>query len=321
MRCAASSRTLRGRSVLRSCAWGTAALVGAVEPDAPVGSSGGGLGVGYAAMVDSALNPDVSAATYRPVNGTGVEDATLDVYRLPYHHDFFPDDGSAPGLFLEVIAAYQRLEAGLRIAPDSSIESSWTTFGVALVAGVEIPIGRGLYVRPSCMVGYAVLENEASYEGAAAEVLQPVFDGVLFDWRATGLNAGMSAGIGYRGRSDTWTIDLRGDLSYHRIDTLVVTPDAPDFSVDTGLADVDVVIGRRVAQGRCPVVLEALLGHTQFLGPDRDALGFAWFAEAGLGVRLDVGAAAWPITSLRCGGTWIFGDEVEGWSIFLSWEL
>lgn len=63
--------------------------------------------------------------------------------------------------------------------------------------------------------------------------------------------------------------------------------------------------------------------HTQYLGPQRGALGFDWLTKVGAGIELDVakdeiGPSWFQLQRVRVMGRYLFGDNVSGWSVGLG---
>ena len=64
-----------------------------------------------------------------------------------------------------------------------------------------------------------------------------------------------------------------------------------------------------------PLLVTGLAGFNAFLGDQQDGLGFAWFAEYGGGLELDLGAAESAVKRARMRVTGIAGDGVTGISV------
>ena len=62
-----------------------------------------------------------------------------------------------------------------------------------------------------------------------------------------------------------------------------------------------------------------LFGGTAIFGPDRDALGFDRFFEAGLGLEADVSSRDWKVSSLHFGLKAIFGADVRAWGLICGY--
>jgi hypothetical protein len=63
-------------------------------------------------------------------------------------------------------------------------------------------------------------------------------------------------------------------------------------------------------------VLEA--SHTQYLGDQRGALGFDYLTSLGVGIEIDSTAYTQIITRTRLVGRYMFGNNVDGYSLGLA---
>jgi hypothetical protein len=84
------------------------------------------LGAGYAAMLSLAVSPDISAATFYPDPGAGIDDTRLKVFKLPIRH-VFNREGEGVRPFVQGLFAYQTLDAEFNVLIDESIRSDWRT--------------------------------------------------------------------------------------------------------------------------------------------------------------------------------------------------
>lgn len=281
------------------------------------------LGVGYAAMMSFAVSPDITTATFYLDESGGVVDPTLNVIRVPYRH-VFDADGVGVRPFVQGLFAYQTLESGFDIAPGEFVDSRWKTYGLAASGGVEIPVSEHLVLLPAMSIGYGRLENRAAYSGDLAEnVLQPAVAGVLFDWDSNATVYGLSFGVDYKRTVREFDLEVLASVTHHQVKSTNSTSQFIDFDGHVTAFDIEVnsVHPTNWKLGSNPLALVALLGNTTFLGPERDALGFESFFEAGLALDIDVSSKGWKVRSLRFGAKAIFGSDVKGWSLIFGYGL
>ncbi|MCJ7557687.1 MAG: hypothetical protein MUP90_12345 [Gammaproteobacteria bacterium] len=272
------------------------------------------IGAGYAAMVDFAVSRDISSATFYPDPTEGVVDPTLKHSTLPFRHVFNPD---APGArpFLQGLFAYQKLASGFDTLPGESIESEWTTYGASLSGGFEIPLGENLIVLPVISVGYGRLENRASFYGPISEsLLQPALSGEIFNWDSNSVTYGASIGMDYRRKLSRFEIEVLAGLTHNFIESVNAPSKFTDFQGQATVFDLEIntVHPTNWEIAGSPLAIVGLFGNTEFFGPQREALGFAGFFEAGLGLELDISTRGHKVKSLRIGAKAIIGPDVDG---------
>ena len=281
----------------------------------------GRLGSGYGAIVSFAVSPDITSATFYPDHGSGVADPTIKVIRVPYRHVFGEDNGGSRP-FVQALLAYQTFDALFEPAPDESVDSRWRTYGAAASFGYEVPLSDHLVLLPAVNASYGRVDNRAQYSGTISEsVLQPVFQGVLFDWDADVLVYGASVAMDYKQSFGTYDVEVLGGLTYHRVDSFHTSSSFVDIETDITAFDIELnsVHPTGINLGAFPLSVVGLLGNTTLLGPNRDALGFDQFFEAGLALEMDISSLGWKLQSLRLGAKWIFGPDVDGWSLVLGY--
>ena len=281
------------------------------------------IGAGYAAMVDFAVSRDISSANFYPDASDGVVDPSLRHLRFPFRF-VFGDDQAAARPFLQGLVAHQTVESGFDYAPGEFVASDWETWGFSLSGGYDVPLSEHLSFLPVLSVGYGTLENRARYAGPISEqLLQPALAGLILDWDTSAVSYGASLGFDYRRMLGGFDVEVLGSVSHHYVDSVDAPNEFVDFRSRVSGFDLEVstihptpwkLFGH-------PLSLVGLFGHTRIFGPERDALGFDSFFEAGAGIDLDVSARGWKLTSLRFGAKAIFGPDVDGWGLIIGYRL
>jgi hypothetical protein len=281
------------------------------------------IGAGYAAMVDFAVSRDISSATFYPDATEGVLDPTLKHSTFPFRHVFNPD---APGArpFLQGLFAFQKLKSGFDSLPGESIESEWTTYGASVSGGFQIPLGENLIVLPVISVGYGRLENRASFYGPISEgLLQPALSGEIFNWDSNSVTYGASVGMDYTRQLGRFDIEVLAGLTHNFIESVNAPNTFTDFQGQATVWDLEIntVHPTQWKIAGSPLAIVGLLGNTEFFGPQREALGFSGFFEAGLGLQVDISNKGHKVKSLRFGAKAILGPDVTGWGLILGYGM
>lgn len=281
------------------------------------------IGAGYAAMVDFAVSRDISSANFYPDVSDGVVDPSLHHLQFPFRF-VFGDDDTVARPFLQGLVAHQTVESGFDYSPGEFVFSEWETWGLSFSGGYDIPLTERLSILPVLSVGYGTLESRARYSGPFSEqVLQPALAGLIFDWDTSAVTYGASLGFDYGRKLGRFDLEVLGSVSHHLIESIDAPNEFVDFRSRVSGFDLD---ARAVHPTPWklfdnPVSIVGLFGHTRIFGPERDALGFDSFFEAGAGIDLDVSGRGWKLTSLRFGVKAIFGPDVDGWGLIVGYRL
>ncbi|MCB1825812.1 MAG: Solitary outer membrane autotransporter beta-barrel domain [Candidatus Competibacteraceae bacterium] len=280
------------------------------------------LGAGYAAMMNFATAPDISAATYY-VDSASADDPTINVYKIPLRHEFTLE-GRDWKPFVQASFGYLDYEVKFNYLPQESIKADLKSYGGLLGLGVDIPLDHSLAFVTALDVGIVHLESSADYRGPISEaILKPALQGVVFDWDADASLVGVTAGLNYEQQFETWSMEGQTRLTYNHLDTYDSSSDLIDFdaNVTTFTLQIDAIKPINAKIGGYPLALVGHFGNATFLGSNRDALGFDYFFEAGLALETDISQNNWPVKKLRLGAMGIFGADVTGWSVIFGYRF
>ena len=279
------------------------------------------IGAGYAAIVDFAVSRDISSATFYPDEVDGIVDPKLTSTKVPFRFILGGDEtGRRP--FVQGHFAYQTLDSGFDVLPGEFVDSTWTTFGASIAAGIELPFGDHFKLLPVASVGYGRIENRADFYGPISEtLLEPALSELVFNWDANTVVYGASLGADYTRDVGGFDIEILASLTHHRIESTSASNEFTDIRGHVTAFDFEVnsIHATSWKLGGYPLSIVGLFGGTKIIGPDRDALGFDQFLEAGIGLQTDVSARGWKVDSLRLGLKAIFGPEVTGWGLILGY--
>lgn len=279
------------------------------------------LGTGYAALIDFAVSPEISAATFRPESSPGVSDETISVFRVPIRY-VFSRDGSRLRPFIQATLAYETTEAAFDLLPEERILAEWRTYGASGAVGVEYAVSERLRLLGAINAGFGRIDSTAGYTGPIGQTLVgPALDNLVFGWNADARVLGASLGVDYLQPFERFDLEIRGSLIHHAVETYDVSTPFVEFDSRATTADLDinavVPLGRKL--WGAPLSVVVLGGGTAFLGPDRDALGFSSFLEAGVAMDMDLRDRASAIKFLRFGAKVIAGSEVDGFGLIVAY--
>jgi hypothetical protein len=282
------------------------------------------LGASYAAMINFAVNPDISTATFY-IEADDVDNPTLSVYRLPLRY-VFKSANHAWRPFVQANFDYQTIDTHFDDMPvqGESIDLTYRTYGGSLTLGAEIPLGKHLVLLPAIDVGIVRLESEADYHGVIGNTfVKPALDGLLFNWDADAWLLGASIGLDYHRAIYGIDFNVHGSLTYNYIETFDSSSDFIKFDsqVTTLVVNAETVLPTRMSIATYPLAVVVNAGYTTFLGSDGDEIGFGYFFESGLALEADLSRKQWVLKKLRLGAKAIYGEDVTGWSIIFGYRF
>lgn len=295
----------------------TAALaLGALPLSAPAQTPGAAeigqrLGPSYAQLVNLSASPDLTTARYHVRSDPGVR---LDVTRLPVAGKTY-DWNERTLLETRLVAGYLRLASEIPVngASPGRLDTRWVAYGLTAGVGARITLDDRFTLVPGFDAGVAQLENRTDYLGGAA-FAQPLFDGTVFNWRSHAWLATPSAGLEWADETDVRRIEIRTRLAWSRVASFGESDPALRFRKSGGTFSVrgELTSPTNWAWfGRSPAWV-LLAGHTAFLGPGRDVLGFPWISEVGAGLEWPSRASSDAPARLRVTLSGLFGPDVRG---------
>ena len=200
-----------------------------------------------------------------------------------------------------------------------SIASKWSAYSASGGLLAKVRLGNGFTLEPALDVGVARLDNGASYNGAAS-ALQPLLNGLLFNWHTNAWLTTPSLGLAWSTGDAEGKATVRGHVARSWISTFGATDPVQEFNETANMYSVRAEYakpGRWQAFG-WPLGWVVYGSYAGFFGANRDALGFTTVAELGGGLELPVSAEREKSERLRLSAGYLFGPDVRGWSIGLS---
>lgn len=277
------------------------------------------LGASYAAMINFAVNPDISTAVYN-IQVDSADEPQLNEYRLPFRYVFKLDDNSWRPL-IQLNLAYQSQKAGFGFLEDESVNAEWQIYGGSLAIGAEIPAGKHFVIISALDAGVVRIKSSADYYGVLADLLfRPALDGLVFNWEANAWLMGATVGVDCPLNFNTYDLRIYSSLTHNYIETYDSSSGLIEFgtNITTFHANVDATFPTKLSFSGFPLSLVLTAGNTTFLGPNRDALDFQYFFENGLGIEMDISIKNWLVKKVQLGAKIIYGEDVSGWGFIIS---
>jgi len=281
------------------------------------------VGSAYAALINFAGNPDVSASSYNIDTGER-SSARLDVFRASFRIPSWTENSHGWKPFVQGMVPYQTLKYRADLREEGGAELEWEAYGLVFSVGNEFQASERLTLTPAVNLGSVRLVSNAGFRGAAAEdILQPEYAGSVFDWAADGAVIGLTLWMDYKWdfeRFDAW---LHSGVTYNHVESYRSSSDQISFSSSATTLDVslETVHASGIQLQGFPLSVVFTGGGTVFLGPGRNALGFNSFADLGAALQADISRMGLPVESVRLGAKVIAGESVTGWNLIFSYEF
>lgn len=276
-------------------------------------------GAGYAQLIGFVSDPDISGITLKDEN-----EGTLDIFKLPLQHRV--QDREDWSLFVRGGFSYATLaedEILQGFPSDNNIDTKWKSYSATAGLMGKWKLAPQWRFIGAVDFGLARLENDTSYRGIA-DVLAPIFDDLLFNWKTNATLVSGMLGLDYHLEWSSVAMNAKAHYLHAYIDSFDESGDFAGFTehADTLHFDVDVKHPLGVELNRYPLNGIALVGNTTFVGDNRDALGFTTMWSFGYAVQADISRNEWPVQSVRLGASYLKGDKgVDGYQIILGYRF
>jgi hypothetical protein len=267
---------------------------------------GGEAAAQLLSIVGLAITPDITASRLVVDDSGVVAGQRIDTLRLANEVSIETEDGP---LYLEGNLGFARAEVDLRLGADLVEPVNFDAVGAFGAIGPDLEVGRFTRVRPLVILGTGYVDDDFGLPEPIAGEDVPTLD--LRQWSAA---YGFGVSLEHERPVGADRLELQFQASQVFFTTLWAAD--PRFAGDTvnqtlnASATYKHDTGLRLAGD--PLLVTGLLGANAFLGDQQDALGFAWFAEYGAGLELDLGARDGAVKRARVRVTGLAGDGVRG---------
>jgi hypothetical protein len=226
-------------------------------------------------------------------------------------------------LYVEGMLSYSRYDPRFVVSDGAGkreVSARWNSLVGTFGIGWDVPIADGLVLRPIASVSVGHVASDAKLAGtllahrADQETLDFLENGSL---DAIGYGGGVI--LDYEDKTPEREIDVELRLSAMRLESFDgsgVVQGSADVSNLSLWARYRAPIGDWTLFRR-PVRYLLELTHSEFLGDQRDALGFPRLTSIGAGLELDASEVL-PVERARAVGRFVFGENVTGFSVGLA---
>ena len=280
-----------------------------------------------AGVLNVTISPDVAAANYDVTNNSDSA-REMSTFKIPLGTSFAL---SRPGWELVLsgnLGYLQAKDEAFAVLTDYDLDTKfdikWTAYTAQGGLGLKVPVTKAVYLYPHAAVAYSYLKNRADYPSSRAkQLLDPLFNGIITDFDVQSMTYSAALGLGYEETLGVVDVSLRGMFTYAYTDSFKQTHDVQSISEDTETLVVRL-------ETRAPTGLSiaghgvrwlGLAGYTTFFGPNRDALGFSYIAEVGLGFDIDISTENNFLDHIGLRGSYLFGDDMTGWQVGLAYDF
>jgi len=228
-------------------------------------------------------------------------------------------------LYLEGNLGYSRYDPKFIISngqEQRSVPVKWNSFVATGGVGWDFPLTEDneLKLRPIFSFTLGHVTTDASIaQDIANEALDTNLD-LIDDGKMNAYGLGGAMMLVYERYREDYEIDLEMRYSIMQLNSFGGTTEGLEGHSETNTASVwarwRAPTGTSYLQRPLRYVLEA--SHTAFFGPQRGALGFNDLSSIGAGIELDTSAYPVVVTRTRLVGRYIFGQNVNGFSLGLA---
>ncbi|MFC3127176.1 hypothetical protein ACFOD4_19080 [Pseudoroseomonas globiformis] len=291
------------------------------------------LGPGIRSAVNGVLGvlaysavPDNSASSVQIDNGVGTGENSAGLTMTQLGAGFTVSE-SFP-LYLEGFLGYARYDPVFVFSDGEErrrLPTRWNSFAGTIGVGYDFNIARNLYLRP-------IINGTLGYVGSDSALAGAYLD-YRFDRRVDFLTQGQvsAAGIGgalmlaYYDHLPEREIDIELRATQMHLQAFNSTGKIADGAADTTTINLwgryRWPTGVEVMQRPVRWVVEGTGSY--FIGDQKTALGLAWLGKVGGGVELDfsahhIGAVGLYLQRMRLVGRYVFGKDIQGFSIGLG---
>ncbi|HTJ62693.1 MAG TPA: hypothetical protein VL899_02695 [Alphaproteobacteria bacterium] len=265
--------------------------------------------------------PGISAATY-------YGDMDLNAYKVPVARTLepFTASGAFAGVspYVELTAGYLGASQHFGLPPSPGEPTglkvdydSWT--GLA-GAGLEIPLGESVKLRPVLLAGYSHISGGIALQGPGQAEFRDITRGILADSSIDSVMLGGALEAVYETRMDG-DVRFKAKLRYNEIQDIAVGASdrslrsSGAFGAATGGAEFNGPTDWQIAA--YPLRWLAFANAT-WLDTPGDLFGFNSFAELGGGLQLLAPDVVNGVEGVTVRSSAILGDGVTGWSLGVS---
>jgi hypothetical protein len=290
-------------------------VFGADEPDIDIDYHK--LGVAYAHLVSFTAEPEVAAGRYTIDSEDPLtDDSTLKTTKLPLYKEFTSDDHDW-SWYLQGAVNYSSLEQKTNFqfdAPfDGTSDIEWKGYGALLEAGVIFPLSQDFSWSAGAGVGVSRLENEVDYSSAILESIFEPINGTVFNWETNVSTLRANIGLLYDREYGLYGFKGSAHYTYSQIDSFDESSQFSGFSEDASTLTLKLDVKHPLAYEirNSPLYLIGHIGSTNFVGSNKDELGFDSFGELGL---------SFGLKKVSLGALAIIGGDVSGWNLILNYD-
>lgn len=256
------------------------------------------------------------------IDGGGpVSDTDIRRINAPLARQF---DRFGPGktaLHLELDLAWMRSETSYSdLLPgtdfESDADSQIDSLSAVIGVGLQVPINDHWTFTPIGLLGYSYIEDETDFQGAGADNFNDLTQGILFNYDSNELLYGGALQLKYS-RTFSNDINLFWRLRYNHL--FAESLDSSDSALDTN-GDFGIFTNYFEADGPTTCTLLdreirwiTFAGNTILTGDAKNALGFDYLIEVGVGVELVDRSLIKGLEGVSFRTSYVFGEDVEGW--------
>jgi hypothetical protein len=286
-----------------------------------------------ASFVNLNLYPDISSSKYDIDNVGG---SSISMLKLPLTYEAGPEDLAWKPFFegtfsyMKASSSYDNLETLLGrfdTGEDSDTldkteaDMEWVGYSALIGIGIKVPLSDTWSFRPSIDVAWSHFENDTEFSGPGGPDYQELLDGLATNWILDTITYVGSLRFDYEKELKKTVFHFTGKYSHMYTDFRHDDDILNDFHVSndifTGQIDLKGPLGYSIKGN--DLGWDLFFAHHRFEGEIGSLVGVVdYYNENGFFIQTDFAEEILYANYLKIGFSYVWGDDIEGYTFRLS---
>jgi hypothetical protein len=289
-----------------------------------------------ASFVNLNLYPDISSSQY-DIDDAG--DSTITMIKFPFEFGVGPEDWKWKPFvegnlsYFEADSNYDNLESLLGrfdtgenpvTLDETEADMEWIGYSGLIGIGVKIPLSKAWRFSPSADVAWSRFDNDTEFSGPGGADYQELLDGLATNWTLDTITYVGSLRFDYEREMQNIIFHFIGKYSHMYTDFRHDDDILNDFNVTNDIltAQIDLSGQFGISFKGNDLGWDLFAAHHRFEGEIGSLVGVVdFYNESGFFIRTDFAEEILYINSFKLGFSYVFGDDVEGYTFRLSFSF
>lgn len=245
------------------------------------------------------------------------ERVKFNVLKIPAHYSLCDDKDAAVRPYIRaVLGQASQIES---VSPTEGATglsdfSAVDTRSISLGGGADIELFDNFTLRPDFVATYSRIKNRYDYNNDVSLLIGAFVDGQVFNWNMDVMTYTPSVRAQYVIPLETLIVTLRSSYSYLLNKSFSSSSDILNVDSSTNLIrnGIIVEVPTGVSLFDTPISVRPFFSRSDLGGSAARALGFDYFYEVGGDLAFKVQDTLPLLSELSVGGSYTWGDDMEG---------